>query len=491
MYRADPNRIASKRFTANGSITQKSLAMFNRAVIGTAGIRLKLVQADQGNYKMGHNLFVKNESGGVASIWRDDAFGTNNDTMLILDNDEFELECIDLQYSGTYAWNKKGSPKPAEVLSATPTPAWTTNSATVTSNTMWYSIVRCGQAQGLFFHGRVVVSDGKDAAGVTLAFPSGIIPERLTGHASLAFEVPIDMRVKVDTAWTDALGYVDVSSATAETRAKIQHHESITFTDTKACEVLYSGFVPLAGWVPFSPDFTYGTGTATFTETGYYMMLGDNTYAMIAQTATTDSDGEDAATLVPPITPQDIDCLASCKAYELAGAAGATYSNPDPSFDMANATGASRAITNKALTQATDAKNFVWGCAAIVPIRNWQAATLSVSYTTGTPATNLDETMYFDGYESLVFIAGHITFDDGNGCTAVVATGLPVPPRAACAKIAIPCLQVQHTDTFTQPMLFLDSDDTDPDDRAIEFDNLTTFDDAEVGELQWAGFYLV
>jgi len=350
---------------------------------------------------------------------------------------------------------------------------------------MWYSVVSNGQAQGLFFHGRAVVSDGKDAAGVTLAFPAGLIPEKL------ALKVPIDMRVKVDTAWTDAIGYVDLNSDTAETRAKIQHGASITFTDTKACEILYSGFVPLCGWSAFTPDFNYTVGTATFAEVGYYMMLGENTYAMVAQTSTADSDAESSAELIPPIIPQDIDCLTTCKALEIAGAGGATYSNPDPSFDMANATGASRKITNKALTQATDEQAFAWALAAIVPIRSWQAATLSVTYGTADPETNLDETMYFDGFDNMVFVAGHITFDDGNACDSVVATGLPVPPRADCARIAIPCLQVQHTDTFTSPGCFLDSDDSDPDDRAIEFDDLTTFDDTEVGELQWAGFYFV
>lgn len=490
-YLSDPQKMISKRFTSDSTVTQRDLGLFNRAVLGSAGVRLKIPQGDEGNYHLGKNLVVTNESSGVCSLWRDDAFGTDNDTMLIGSRDEFEIEMIDLQSSGTYRWHKRNHKRPSEVASCTPTLAWVTNTATVTSNTMYYSVVTCGQAQGLFFHGRIVVSDGKDAAGVTIAFPSTIIPEMLTNHASLAFEVAVDVRVKVDTTWNDGIGFVDISNSTAETRAKIQHHASITYTDTKACEVLYSGFIPLSGWTAFTPQLAYETGTATFSEAGYYMMLGENTYAFFAQTATTDSDGEQAVTLTPPIPTQDINCLTSCKAIELAGAGGATYSNPDPTFNMLDNAGANRTLTNKALTTATDGQNFVWSVAGIVPIRNWQAATLSVTYGTATPETNLGETMYFDGYDNMTFIAGHITFDDGNACDSVVATGLPVPPRAACVKIAIPCMQVQHSDVFTMPGLFLDSDDTDPDDRAIEFDDLTTFDDTEVGELQWAGFYFV
>ena len=108
MYRADPNRLISKRFTANGSVTQKDMANFNRAIIGSAGVRLKIVQADDGNMQLGKNLFVKNESSGYGCVWRDDAFGTNDDTMLIGPREEFELECIDLQSSATYRWDRKG-----------------------------------------------------------------------------------------------------------------------------------------------------------------------------------------------------------------------------------------------------------------------------------------------------------------------------------------------------------------------------------------------
>lgn len=485
-YLSDPQKLISKRFTANGSMTQKDLAQWNRAIIGSAGVRLKIVQADSGNYKMGKNVCVKNESSGWGSVWRANAFGTSDDTMLVGPRDEIELECVDLQSSATYRWDRKGRKRPSAVTQSTPTPSWTGGPPTVTTNYMWSSVITNGQAQGLFFHGKIVISDGGGATAVTLPLPSGVLPGKL------ALKVPIDARIKVDTTWTDLIGYIDLNSDTGATRRTISFAGTPTLTDDKACEILYSGFVPIAGWEAFTPKLSYATATpGSAAELGYMMLLGENTYAMIVSTQSSDSNACSGVTLVPPLIPPDMDLLGSCKAIEVAGAGGATYSNPDPSVNMTHATEESRTITNLEFTTATDGQNLHWFCSAIMPINNWQAWTPSATYTTGTPATNLGYTGDFDAYDNMVFISGHLTFDDGNGCTAVVATGLPVPPRALCTKIAIPSTQVQHTDTFVNPMVFLDSDDTDPDDRAVEQDNLTTFDDAEVGELQFTGFYFV
>lgn len=113
----------------------------------------------------------------------------------------------------------------------------------------------------------------------------------------------------------------------------------------------------------------------------------------------------------------------------------------------------------------------------------WKSWVPTLTWTTGTPATNVVTIARYQIKDKKVFFNFYYVADDGNGATALKIS-LPVIPKDNDSRIPLSALQRVNT-TWSNPLAYIDDDDG----NGIQFRAFATATDAQAVELHVSGFY--
>jgi len=318
---------------------------------------------------------------------------------------------------------------------------------------------------------------GLDGGGATaLTVPLPFIPQ------DLDVMVPLTANVTIGTGTpTNILAYVDVTNATAETRATIAFRNFQTLTDDSAWRIRITGAIPLWGCNTFTSTPAW-TGSPTVTSTtGIYKVVNGTCYGWI-YSIESDGKGASTATFTLPTQINDVDQLIACEAIELVDA---TYSNPVCYIEAANATCANRLISFASLSTLTDGK----GCSIAVSFKynlhNDLVHTVTEAWDTA-PASYTSVFRYAVIGRKCIW-AYYGTSADGNGASTLSIPIPVVPSYIATLRVAAASIQLVDT-TYSCPACYIDAGQSTAAGRALlRFENLSACTDAKTATLMASG----
>jgi len=110
--------------------------------------------------------------------------------------------------------------------------------------------------------------------------------------------------------------------------------------------------------------------------------------------------------------------------------------------------------------------------------------TPTLTWTTGTPATNVSYKFQYQVIGKLCFVTGYYTADDGNGATALTIT-TPYTQKSYSGEYLQSFSAHQLVDTtWSNPLAYLDDND-----GLIKFNSFTTCTDNTSVKILVSGFY--
>lgn len=118
----------------------------------------------------------------------------------------------------------------------------------------------------------------------------------------------------------------------------------------------------------------------------------------------------------------------------------------------------------------------------VIKTSKWLPWTPTLTWTTGTPATNVVTKARYKILDGVCYFSFYYTADDGNGATALTIT-LPVLPKDNDSLTALESQQKQNT-TWTSPLAYIDNGAT-----TIAFRNLSTCTDGQAVIVMVNGSY--
>jgi hypothetical protein len=466
-----------REITATTTLTDTDIVYFDLVSVTTAGVAVTLPTPTE-NF-MNRSLRVQNNGAGPITVSCPGYFLNSMNGVMIPVASAADFSCARVA-NGTYRWAPSGG-EMAVMTSWTPTLTWGTADPTGGSTTAIYKVLG---GKVVLFHIETTWTDGNAASSLTATLP--IVPPD-TGTVQLC---PVTAIQGVATAYTNALGYIDLNNATAETRAKVQFKNFTTCTDAAAGSFVISGMYPIAGnYTDWDPTVVWTTSDpGSITNDSCYTSV-DNVQFFAVSNSSADSNIASDAVCPLPIPTPDRDGYCAVASMELAGTAGATYSNPAAYVDCANSSDATRLIECFDFTQGTDAKAIAIYIAGFSEIGEWTSFDPTLTWTTGTPASITEAGRYIV-VEGMCFFHYYLTSADGNGATALTIT-LPVGCEYGSTDIALNSIQLVDT-TYSCPCAYINRDQMAASDRnKISFRNLSTATDAATVSVYVSGFYPV
>lgn len=459
-----------RSYSASGSITYPVIKKKDLIAITTAGIELSLPNPVLG--LAGRRVKVFNSSAGNVSLFCSGKFlGAKNSVSI------GPRETIDIQVAksgSTYYWSATGG-EMDKWASWVPTVSWTTATPTLSGSIYEYRVV-----DGIcFFNLEINTANGAGATAVTFTPP--VIP------ADLNLDVPVEAIACVDGTYTDALGYVDATNDTEESRL-IEFQALPTFTASTACMLRVTGCYEVEGGTAFTGAETWGTADpGSITEVCREKRLGD-VCLQFFQWSSADSNATSSLVCELAVPTPDRDGYIAARALEKAGAGGATWSDPLGYIDAKASTAATRYLEFNDWTTGTDGQAIQASAFAFSEISGWFSFDPDPTWGTADP-TSVTEKAYYSIHDGLCFFWVYLNSADGNGANSLELK-LPVPCRYGSAEIGLFGYEIQHTDVEENPMAKIPADQAAAADRnVVEFDNWTTAADTEAISVYVAGIY--
>lgn len=452
---------------------------YGEYVITAAGVRLTLPTPNHWLQRM--EYLITNASSGYAVIA---CSGYMMDAGNAIYLEPYQQVLVKAVKSGsTYYWattgrfTREGNMKQ---LTWTPTLTWTTATPTATTVSVAYMI------DGIvYWYFSTSGTDGAGATALTVTMP--------TRPADLNYNQAAECYQLVDTTWSDPQGYVDMLNNTAANRL-LEFQAMSTCTDDKAFSIVASGWYETETGIPatWSPTTTFGTSTWDTVTTVARQINLDGIVHFVYDIRSADAKGVTSTiSCTLPTGVLDLDTYIPFTGQDAvtAGDDSVDYDNNLWLLDAANATEASRVpITNAVGVMANGKAATAW-MNGIYPQIGWTSWTPTFTFT-GTAPTATIATGYYKVRDGMCYFNACYTTTDGNGCTALTISNLPVDPAYIGCEIALASMETVNT-TDSDPLAFLACDEQANSDRTIQFKSFSTMTDAVGGYVYVAGVYPV
>lgn len=475
---ADVSKFTMKPFTASAVLGASQIKTYGEFLCETQGINLTATPVC--NDLNGREFMVVNGSSGWVTVDSagDDFVGGLR--QIVVGPNEAAL--LEYGKSSTLNVDQLVVPNramPKAFASREPTLAWTTHDATVTSNTQQYAYY-----DGIcVYSGKIVCSDGNDGTQVTVDLP--FVPQYL---GAKVFGSGIKT---IDTTTTECLPYVAADQAT-EANRKLTLALPATFTDTKGLTIEYSGWYPVHGFATYTPTLAWdqSTAPASLTTVAFYRII-DGLCWGVFMTSSADNNAATGLTFTTPEgVPVDTDAYVAAACGVLSNA---TWSNGMAYVDCANATAASRLVTfpTNSWPTMTDTEAMAAAVAFVFEMEGGVSfsSNMSRSFTTGTPASLTVSARHKVVDSEWCWFEVYMTSADSNGATNL-AFKPPVVPVKTTNDWRLNCYVLNNA-TVVAAKAYLDSNQTDPDDRLVRFTAHPTCTDAATVTYRISGFYKV
>ena len=476
-----PNR-RQYAFTATGDVTKTILKKKDEIIIGTAGISLVLADPDKEMMRLDYDPVFTNITSGYGVLRATDGFLGAGDAVIVGPYESVKLRAV--LDGTTWYWRVIGQHTRSDknVLTWTPTLAWTTATPTITASS-YEAWVQDGVVH---FIGYIYCADGAGATALTITPP---IRPKDRDHT-----IPVCARALVTSTYTDALGYMDSENSTNTSRV-ISFRALPTFTDDAACKLWFSGFYePVgSGWETWTPAITYGTSNWNSVSTVARCKEANGVMFFTYDNRTTDAKGVTSSqTTSLPTFPFDTNQYVPVMSldYCVAGDDSVDYDNNLAFIDCDNATENSRTLGTNAVGVMANGKAAQIYMAGIYEHYGWQAWTPTFTFTGTAPATTakvarykiVDGICYFNIYYSRTA--------DTAAPTDLVISGLPASPKYGSRMIPVTGIQLVNA-TYSNCMPILYADQEGEADRTLHFQKLSTFTASVAGKLYISGWYPV
>lgn len=366
-------------------------------------------------------------------------------------------------------------------LSWTPTLTWTTATPTVST------VARAYLIDGIcYFYFNTSGTDGAGATNLTITLP--------TRPADLNYHQACEGYTLIDTTYADAKPYIDMLDNTAANRVIEFNGTTGTFTDDKAFAVCVSGWYEVeSGQVTtWTPSTTYTTSTwDTVTTVGRQINL-DGIVHMMYDIRSADAKGVTAGittTLPTGILDNNTYVALSGQDAVTAGDDSVDYDNNLWILDCNHATEASRTATTHKVGVMANGKAATAWMSGIYEQIGWSAFTPTLTFT-GTAPTMASNVGRYKIRDGLCYFNIYATTTDGNGCTALVISNLPVDPAYIGCPIALASMETVNT-TDSDPLAYIDAGQQANSDRTIKFRAFSTMTDSTTGTIYISGVYPV
>jgi hypothetical protein len=420
-----------------------------------------------------YEVMVTNASSGYISVITSQDMVDQSDGVALPPGESIEFTCERVGTSSPWrhAWSTQGINGPPKWASWAPDLTFTTATPALTTSVYRYMV-----EEGLLhFELDIATTDGAGATALTIPLP--FIPQ------DLDVMVPVTANVTIGAGTpTNILGYVDVTHATAETRALVGFRNFQTLTDDSAARIRVSGVLPLWGCNTFTSTPAW-TGSPTVTSTtGIYKVVNDTLYGWVYNILS-DGKGATTATFTLPAQINDVDQLIACEGIELVDA---TYSNPKPYIEAANSSSASRLLSFASLSALTNGKACTLAIAFKYNLANDFVFAATETWGTADPASYTSVFRYAVHGRKCVW-AYYGTSADGNAASSLTVP-LPVVPRyVASLRKSIPSIQLVDS-TYSCPAAYIDHSQATVAGRALlRFENLSACTDAKTATIMAAG----
>lgn len=388
--------------------------------------------------------------------------------------------------SSTYYWvadsNILRSDSLATSLTWSPTLTFTTATPTLSTSSYlaWVNNGIC------YFTAYIATADGGGATALTITPP--LRPNDINA------DIPIVAYALVDTTYTDIQGYIDAKDATQANRV-IEFRNFATLTDDKTAAIWISGWYEVhgGGWETFTETETYGTSNwDSVTEVARHKNI-DGVGHFVIDLTTADAKGVTSSlTVHPPTSPPDTNTYYPFMGHSqcVGGTDVTLYKNMLMFLDSANATEASRTAVSRAFGTCANGKAAAAQVSGIYESYGWSAFTPTLTFT-GTAPTMAATVGRYKIIDNICYFTIYSTTTDGNGCTALVISGLPITPKYTGIETAVNAIQLVDT-TYSAPLAFITTDEAAEADRdEIQFKSFSTCTDAKTATIYLSGWYPV
>lgn len=482
---SETSGLIDKPINASGSLSFVDVQHLGRFVIGTAGVVAKLAAPDAYLSTNRFKTVVANDATGWAFLFSQDGFTVGRDCIPIPPGQEVHLEAGYLADQVTRVWKTKADWLTEIWSTYTPAAVWSTATPAPLTNE---DNVRYKIRSGLCaIHGEISGTDGNGCTDYTFGLPDGVVPYPLPGAASGL--IPGEAWITVAGVKTNGLVYLDCSQTTGEDRL-IKFAAPVTLTNAAAWSIEFNIWFEVDGsFSTYTPTVTETGGPATPTAIGRFKIIENMVYGYVLFTDA-DGAGTTAITTSLPTNMQDWNAKIPVSSLELVDT---TYSEPCAYIDAVTNTVADRIIKNNAFSTWTDNVAIKYSVAFCYPLFGAQNYDLYTAMTFAsaalTPASvdAADVSKFTVDLFDRVWWMGYWTSADGNACASLTILP-PCPPKSGSGRIQLSAQKLVNA-TWSNPGMYLDADETDPDDRVANFHDLGTFTNAQAAALAFCGVY--
>ena len=472
-----------KDYTASASISRVDITRYKVFNARTAGIVLTLPTPVKTICK--NTPVFTNATAGYITVKSPSSSFIGGASSVIIP--PYSSTTLHINYSNSaYYWVADSQLLRSDSLSTSLTwsPTLTFTTATPTLSTSSYlSWVKNGVC---YFSGYLATADGGGATALTITPP--LRPNDINA------DIPIVAFALVDTTYTDIQGYIDAKDATQANRV-IEFRNFATLTDDKAAAIWFSGWYEVdgGGWSTFTETEVYGTSNwDNVTEVARHRDI-DGVGHFVIDLTTADAKGVTSSlTVHPPTSPPDVNTYYPFMGHSqcIGGTDVTLYKNMLMFLDSNNATEASRVAVSRAFGTCANGKAATAQVSGFYEAYGWNAFTPVLTWT-GTTPTMAALVGRYKLIDNICYFTVYGTSTDGNGCTALVISGLPIVPKYTGIETPVNCVQLVDS-TYSNPIGFVTTDEAAEADRdEIQFKSLSTCTDAKTASIYIAGWYPV
>jgi hypothetical protein len=381
----------------------------------------------------------------------------------------------------TYYWTAAGHRERSEPVTWTPTLTWTTADPASVSTTAKYVI----QNGICYFYFKTTSADGNGATQLTVTLPT--IPKDLNNF------VPVAGYQLVDSTYSNPQAYLDTADSTGANRVLTFQNFS-TCTDAKTCTVVCAGFYEMEAQdtETYTSTLTWGTSTPDSVSSVSRVRNVDGVAHFFQDNRSADAKGVTASLsfTLPTFVPDNNNYIpVQAQSNCVAGDDSVDYDDMLMFIDGANATAESRVATSHDIGVCANGKAVQTYAAGIYEHYGWRSWTPTETWTGTDPTTTV--VARYKVIDKLCYILVYVTTSDGNGCTALELSDLPV--SAAYLGAEIPLMSIQLVDsTYSNPLAYIKGNEAAGADRnVIAFKGASTCTDAKTASFMLAGHYPV